>query len=77
MSSFRRTHVLLERGHYQQLKRLAREERVSLSALLRQILDESFAQPTNRSKRSNLKTLAGLGHDENLSGRDHDQIPST
>jgi predicted DNA-binding ribbon-helix-helix protein len=73
MPSLHRTQVLLEHRQYQRLKRLARQEGISLSALLRQILDASLAQSISQSKKSNLKRLAGLGHDEELSGRDHDQ----
>ena len=66
-----RTQVLLERQHYQALKRLAREEGISLSALLRQILDEYFFRPED--KRPGLHDLVGLGCDPHLAGRDHDQ----
>ena len=73
MATLHRTQVLLERRHYEMLKRLAREERLSLSALLRQILDESLFPSEERGKRPNLKALAGLGRDPYLAGRDHDQ----
>ncbi|MBI1742549.1 ribbon-helix-helix domain-containing protein [Candidatus Acetothermia bacterium] len=73
MPTLHRTQVLLERRHYEMLKRLAHEEGLSLSALLRQILDQSLFQPEKPSKRPNLEALAGLGRDPHLTGRDHDQ----
>jgi hypothetical protein len=55
------------------LKRLAREEGLSLSALLRQILEEHLFRQQGKEQHLTLRALAGLGCDPNLAGRDHDQ----
>jgi hypothetical protein len=73
MPTLHRTQVLLEPRHYQALKRLAREEGLSLSALLRQILEEHLFQQQEKEQHPPLSTLAGLGRDPSLAGRDHDQ----
>lgn len=73
MATMYRTQVLLERRQYEVLKRMAREEGRSLSALLRQILDDHLFHPEGQGERPALHELAGLGYDPQLAGRDHDQ----
>jgi predicted DNA-binding ribbon-helix-helix protein len=73
MGSFYRTQVLLEHQHYAALKQLAKEEGVSLSALLRRILDEYLQDGRESTQRVSLTELAGLGRDQQLSGSDHDR----
>lgn len=72
MATLHRTQILLEHWHYQTLRHMAREEGLSLSALIRQILDEHLPHQ-QEGRRPTLSALAGLGCDTQLAGRDHDQ----
>ncbi|MFB6272522.1 MAG: hypothetical protein ABEL51_06475 [Salinibacter sp.] len=72
MSGLHRTQILLEETQYRRLRRHAREEGLSLFALLRQILDEHFAEVGG--DRPRLQDLAGMGDDPEIPGRDHDRV---
>ena len=59
-----RTQVQFEEGQYNALKRMAQESGISLSAVLRQIVQERLRIPKGENPRWNLAwELVGLGQD--------------
>ena len=70
MGRYHRTHVLLEEWQHKALKRMAKEEGLSLSAMLRRILTSHLCPPSLRWK--GLQVIAGIGNDASTNGRDHD-----
>lgn len=73
MSALHRTQVLIDERHYRALKRRAHEEGLSLSALIRQILDAHLDDADNGDPGPQVQDLAGIGSDSDVHGRDHDQ----
>lgn len=71
MKSLHRTQLMLEEWHYRYLKNVAEREDKSLSGILRDILSKHIDE--HDSTRSRLKEIAGIGADEEASGRDHDK----
>lgn len=71
MKSLHRTQVMLEEWHYRYLKNAAEREDKSLSEMLRDILSKYIDE--RDSVQSHLKEIAGIGADEEASGRDHDR----
>ena len=59
-----RTQVQFEEGQYNALKRMAQESGISLSAVLRQIVQERLRAPEDENPRWNLAwELVGIGQD--------------
>lgn len=71
MGSFHRTQVLLEDWHYDYLRNTAERDGKSLSELLREILSEHITDAY--SGRHRLQEIAGIGADDEASGREHDE----
>ncbi len=71
MGSLHRTQVLLEDWHYAYLKNAAERDGRSLSEILRGILSEYIGKCSANRKR--LEDIAGIGADEEVSGREHDR----
>jgi hypothetical protein len=71
MAAYHRTQLLLEPWQYGALKALAEREGVSISDLVRRILDRRLRPRSAR--RQGLKAVAGIGRDRKASGRDHDR----
>ena len=71
MKSLHRTQVMLAEWHYEYLKNAAEREGKSLSEMLRNILSKYIDE--RDSARKHLKEIAGIGADEEASGRDHDR----
>ena len=65
-----RTQVLLDDWQYQALKARAVRAGVSMSELLRQILDAHLGKPPGRGHQ--LEGIIGIADDPNTRGRDHD-----
>lgn len=63
-----RTQLLLEESQHRQLKRLARASGKSMSAVLREILEEHFGTDT-----AGMSDLAGIVRDGPDVARDHDR----
>jgi hypothetical protein len=63
-----RTQLILEEAQHRRLKRLAQSRGKSLSAVLREILDEHFGMETD-----NLTGLAGMVNDAPDVAREHDR----
>lgn len=64
-----RTQVMLEEKQYEFLKKLSQGKKKSMSQILREILD-SYSKKT---KDFSLMSIAGIGEDHEVSGRDHDK----
>ncbi len=71
MGALHRTQVLLEDWHYAYLKNAAERDGKSLSEVLRGILGEHIKKDDSARKR--LEEIAGIGADEEASGREHDK----
>ena len=71
MGTLHRTQVLLEDWHYKYLKGVAERSDRSLSETLRGILSEHITKEHGAGK-NRLGEIAGIGADEEASGRDHD-----
>ena len=71
MGTYHRTQVLLEEWQYGTLKRMAEGEGGRLSDMLRQILTSHLRPSTSR--RKGLQAIAGIGQDQEASGKDHDR----
>jgi len=71
MGTLHRTQVLLEDWHYTYLKNAAERDGKSLSEILREILSEYVKEGGSARKR--LEEIAGIGTDEEASGREHDR----
>jgi hypothetical protein len=63
-----RTQLMLEEGQHRRLKRLAQVRGKSLSAVLREILDEQFGMET-----ADISGLAGMVNDSPAVAREHDR----
>lgn len=68
--TFLRTQIMLERWQHAELKALAEAEGVSISEVLRRLIDESF----ERRGRSKLLALAGIAQDGAASADGIDRI---
>ena len=64
-----RTQLLLENWHYEYLKNTAEKEDKSISEILREVLSKYIGSPS----KEHLEEIAGIGADEEVSGRDHDR----
>ncbi len=64
-----RTQILLEEGQYEFLKKQAKKEQKSMSAVLRHIVD-SYSEKTGVFS---LSSIAGIAEDNEAYGRDHDK----
>lgn len=73
MSPLHRTQVQLDRAQYEELKRLAAEQGISLSELLRRIVDRELGAK-DRQDRDALRRVRGLVADAGVAGRDHDAV---
>jgi len=71
MGELKRTQIQLEKWQHEKLRRRAEEEGMSMSELLRDLLDKEF-ESGDRLKR--LRRIRGIGSDEEVSGKDHDQV---
>ena len=71
MKLLHRTQLMLEEWHYEYLKNAAEREGKSLSEILRDILSKYIDE--RDSAQSHLREIAGIGADEEASGRDHDK----
>jgi hypothetical protein len=71
MGSLHRTQVLLEDWHYEYLKSIAQRDSKSLSEVLRDILSEYIRK--GDFARNPIEGIAGIGIDEEASGREHDR----
>jgi len=71
MKLLHRTQVMLEEWHYKYLKSAAERQGRSLSEVLRDILSKYVDERGTGPRR--LKEIAGIGADEEASGRDHDR----
>lgn len=71
--TLQRTQIQLERWQHEALKRRAREEEISLSEALRQILSREFTTQSSQ-RRTKRERLAGFFSDPETSGRDHDEV---
>jgi hypothetical protein len=65
-----RTQIILDDWQYEALKARATRLGVSMSELLRQILDAHLAKPPSRSHQ--LEAIIGIADDPATHGRDHD-----
>lgn len=66
-----RTQIQLERRQYDQLRRLAYERRQSLSAIVRELLDEALGTVGQRPRLVREVRLAVVGSGRDVEGR-HD-----
>lgn len=73
MPDYHRTQIQLETWQYEQLKRRAAEEGISLSELIRRIVGQELAG-TQRFDRGHLMELAGAFSDPGFDSRDHDEV---
>lgn len=64
-----RAQIIIEDWQYETLKSMARREGMSISALVRRILDRSLGHG-----RRSLVSIRGIAHAPDLSGREHDEI---
>lgn len=71
MGELKRTQIQLEKWQHEKLRRRAEEEGVSMSKLLRELLDREF-ESGDGSKR--LRQIRGVGSDEEVSGKSHDEV---
>ena len=71
MRSLHRTQLMLEDWHYEYLKNAAEREGKSLSEMLRDILSKYIDERGTALKH--LSEIAGIGADDEASGRDHDR----
>lgn len=71
MKSLHRTQVMLEEWHYRYLKNAAEREDKSFSETLRDILSKYIDE--RDSDQCRLEEIAGIGADEEASGRNHDK----
>ena len=71
MRTLHRTQVLLEDWHYAYLKNTAERDGRSLSEILREILSKYIKE--GGSTRQRLEEIAGIGADDEASGREHDR----
>ena len=67
-----RTQLLLEEWQYETLRARAEREGRSLSALVRELLQNSMPQPVTSSGR--IDKLEGIGEDTGAYGKDHDRF---
>ncbi len=68
-----RTQILLEDWQYEALRMRAEREQRSLSAVVRELLDQALRQPAGLSQTGNpLKKIEGIGEAAGNYGRDHD-----
>lgn len=67
-----RTQVILESWQHQALRARAEREGISISALLRRILDRALARPEERGDA--LEAIAGIGEDTAGSGGELDRL---
>ncbi len=63
-----RTQILLDERHHRTLKRLSRERGISLSAVVREILDGAVI-----GGRARIGELAGIFSDDPAVAREHDR----
>lgn len=66
-----RTQILLDDWQYEALKARASREGLSMSELLRQILDTHLAKPSTKASHE-LDAIRGIADDTGARGRDHD-----
>lgn len=71
MTDYHRTQIQLEKWQYARLKERAAEEGISLSELVRQIVEETLRQGSSDG-RERLKRLRGRWSDPGFSSKDHD-----
>lgn len=69
-----RTQIQLEEWQYEELKRRAAEEGVSLAEIVRRLVERELGRaPGSGEGRERLRRLRGRWSDEGFSGRDHDE----
>jgi len=66
-----RTQITLDDWQYADLKSTAKREGRSISQIVREAVG---AYLERRSSRAGLKSIAGIGEDPEVSGRDHDRM---
>ncbi len=73
MPDYHRTQIQLETWQYEQLKRRAQEEDISLSELIRRIVGKELEDQVP-FRKERLMELCGIIEDDEFSGRDHDRV---
>lgn len=73
MPPYHRTQIQLEKAQYERLKRRAAEEDISLSELIRRIVDRELGEQRG-TDREKLREMRGIFADEGFSARDHDEV---
>jgi hypothetical protein len=68
-----RTQILLDEWQYEKLKAASQREGRSISSLVRDAVT-AFLRRGQRSARTRLSDIAGIGGDRGARGRDHDEI---
>jgi plasmid stability protein len=66
-----RAQIIIEEWQYEALKSLAERTGRSVSALVREILEERLGSPAERPA-TRLEAITGIGQDPEASGREHD-----
>jgi predicted DNA-binding ribbon-helix-helix protein len=66
-----RSQIILEDWQHEALKTLAERKGQSISELVREILSERLEE-FQRSSKTGLNRIEGLGHAAGVAGRDHD-----
>lgn len=69
-----RTQIILEDWQYQTLRARAEREGRSISDLVRELLREALARPSQSRRGRRLKEIEGVGEDSAAYGRDHDRF---
>lgn len=70
-----RTQILIEQWQYEALRARAEREQRSLSALVRDLLDEALRQDGGPSPAGHpLRQIEGIGEAAGSYGRDHDAL---
>lgn len=72
MGELQRTQVLLEKWQHERLRLRAEEEGVSMSELLRNLLEKDL-EPERSDKVDRLRRIRGAGRDEDIPGKEHDE----
>ena len=68
-----RSQILLEEWQYETLKLMSQRKGATISSVVREILAECLQKDLGKQS-AKLSDIEGIGSDEVVSGRDHDQI---
>lgn len=72
-SGMHRTRIYLEKWQYQMLLELSRTTRKSLSAIVRELVEEKLTKPVSPRKKDSLYGIVGISSGDGASvAREHD-----